>query len=408
MSTLSLCKTTVSMVVPPLAKVAYLISVASPPNYVGLLEGDDDYSQSRILDVPCKVCGDFSSGKHYNIFACDGCAGFFKRSIRRNRQYVCKAKEEGTCVIDKTHRNQCRACRLQKCQDVGMNKDAVQHERGPRNSTLRRQLTNYFGDAGDGLMVTPPPGVLNLSIPKTPSLQRMEAPYPFNPSGIPCNPMMIMPRFPIAMPLPHFIPPHIPNPAVICESAARLLFMNVQWTKSMTSFTLLPLSDQILLLQRELEGTIHLRRCAISSTGRHVTFGTPLWNNGTGRKSRCISTQFLLDQHEFACLRAIVLFKTSFDTAGPSSSPVQVQEKVLADPAKITSLQDETQLTLNRYIATAHPGQPLRFGKLMLSLPSLRNVSTNTIEQLFFRQTIGNIPIVRIICDMYRAQPLSA
>lgn len=80
-------------------------------------------SKGRILDIPCKVCGDFSSGKHYNIFACDGCAGFFKRSIRRNRQYVCKANKEGTCVVDKTRRNQCRACRLAKCQKAGMNKD---------------------------------------------------------------------------------------------------------------------------------------------------------------------------------------------------------------------------------------------------------------------------------------------
>lgn len=31
-----------------------------------------------LLDIPCKVCQDHSSGKHYGIFACDGCAGFFK------------------------------------------------------------------------------------------------------------------------------------------------------------------------------------------------------------------------------------------------------------------------------------------------------------------------------------------
>ena len=78
----------------------------------------------RILyDIPCKVCRDHSSGKHYGIFACDGCAGFFKRSIRRNRQYVCKAKSEGGCMVDKTHRNQCRACRLAKCIHAGMNKE---------------------------------------------------------------------------------------------------------------------------------------------------------------------------------------------------------------------------------------------------------------------------------------------
>ena len=100
---------------------------------------------SRILyDVPCKVCGDFSSGKHYGIFACDGCAGFFKRSIRRGREYGCKSGEGEGCVIDKTHRNQCRGCRLRRCLQVGMNREAVQHERGPRNSTIRKQMTDLI------------------------------------------------------------------------------------------------------------------------------------------------------------------------------------------------------------------------------------------------------------------------
>ncbi|XP_026731070.1 nuclear receptor subfamily 2 group E member 1-like [Trichoplusia ni] len=80
----------------------------------------------------CRVCGDKASGKHYGVASCDGCRGFFKRSIRRNLDYVCK--ENGRCVVDVTRRNQCQACRFSKCLRVNMKKDAVQHERAPRPS----------------------------------------------------------------------------------------------------------------------------------------------------------------------------------------------------------------------------------------------------------------------------------
>ncbi|XP_029653749.1 nuclear receptor subfamily 2 group E member 1-like [Octopus sinensis] len=72
-------------------------------------------------DAVCLVCGDRASGKHYGVLSCDGCRGFFKRSIRRNLDYVCK--ESGACVVDIARRNQCQACRFRKCLDMKMNKD---------------------------------------------------------------------------------------------------------------------------------------------------------------------------------------------------------------------------------------------------------------------------------------------
>lgn len=81
----------------------------------------DSGPSSRKPDVMCLVCGDKASGKHYGVQSCDGCRGFFKRSIRRNLEYVCK--ENGNCVVDVARRNQCQACRFKKCLDVKMNRD---------------------------------------------------------------------------------------------------------------------------------------------------------------------------------------------------------------------------------------------------------------------------------------------
>lgn len=59
------------------------------------------------------------------LFSFQSCAGFFKRSIRRNRQYTCKNHGVGNCPVDKTHRNQCRSCRLRRCLEAGMNKEGI-------------------------------------------------------------------------------------------------------------------------------------------------------------------------------------------------------------------------------------------------------------------------------------------
>uniref|UniRef100_A0A673XMA3 Nuclear receptor subfamily 2, group C, member 2 n=1 Tax=Salmo trutta TaxID=8032 RepID=A0A673XMA3_SALTR len=77
----------------------------------------------------CVVCGDKASGRHYGAVSCEGCKGFFKRSVRKNLTYSCRSNQD--CVVNKHHRNRCQFCRLRKCLDMGMKMESVQSERKP-------------------------------------------------------------------------------------------------------------------------------------------------------------------------------------------------------------------------------------------------------------------------------------
>lgn len=71
----------------------------------------------------CQVCGDESSGNHYGVQSCEGCKGFFRRSIQKLMKYQCS--KDGKCEISKVNRNRCQYCRFKKCLAVGMSRDSV-------------------------------------------------------------------------------------------------------------------------------------------------------------------------------------------------------------------------------------------------------------------------------------------
>lgn len=92
----------------------------STPNSSRSSPGREQPQKESLL---CAVCGDNAACQHYGVRTCEGCKGFFKRTVQKNAKYVCLADKN--CPVDKRRRNRCQFCRFQKCLTVGMVKEVV-------------------------------------------------------------------------------------------------------------------------------------------------------------------------------------------------------------------------------------------------------------------------------------------
>ncbi|XP_073254105.1 nuclear receptor subfamily 2 group C member 2-like isoform X2 [Porites lutea] len=360
----------------------------------------------------CLVCGDRGTGKHYGIVACEGCKGFFKRSVRRNLSYSCQG--DGACLVDKMHRNRCQRCRLNKCLAMGMRKEAVQCERKPISACSENVANENHSQVSPQLSSLSPAAPAfcpensertSPTLPSTTSNSSQEAVSAF---------LSEEQRYIISSEHLHFKlkPPTLGVSTIsmdyVYEVATRLLFLTVDWARSIQAFRSLECADQLALLQSTWSDLFMLGVAQCSSSfplspmltlaALHLeeSENTEDEKSHVARKESNMVEKLLilkellfslekldLDLVEYALLKAIVLFN--------SDCPV------LKNPKQVEQLQEKAHRSLKHYVENMHPRNPERFAKILLRLPATRMLTQRAAEELFFSPLIGTVKIESIM-----------
>lgn len=366
----------------------------------------------------CVVCGDRASGRHYGVVSCEGCKGFFKRSMRKDQGYKCRLTKD--CDVNKNYRNRCQYCRLQKCLAMGMRSDTprtsaqVPARRSPDTSTpntapevgitidesfaqsLEEQPEEHVQDPAphadlkdrDSIM-----GAINrMARAITDTLEEeVEEVREL------CLPLVPLAR--AGFQLAATPPPSFLNIHLICEAASKLLFLTIHWTKALHVFGSLKKTSQVRLLRAswsdlfvlglaQTRDQLHLDSIltAIAAQFQEVAtldrLALPRVRQIT--QTVCKIKEYVtaldrlkLDQQEFGLLRTIALFGS--DTLSDSS---RYFEQIT--DAAVSELRE-------------HCGDEARFSRLLLRLSPLRSLQPDVLEELFFAGLIGNVQIDTVI-----------
>lgn len=321
----------------------------------------------------CAICGDRASGKHYGVYSCEGCKGFFKRTVRKNLSYHCR--EDKQCIVDKRQRNRCQYCRYQKCLHQGMKREAVQEERQRvkeqeegaeqenRSSANSEMPVEDIRQAEIALDLDTSDSAANLR-PGDPDAVN----FLLQPSGR--DPVMVKYLVNWASIIPHFNEIDIEDQICLLRAGWNELLIADFAHRSIHA------NDAIVL-----SGNVYIYRQTADSVRIGLIFERVL----TELVGKMKDMQ--MDKTELGCLRAIVLFNPD--------------AKGLSNPAMIDALREKVYASLEEYSKNQYPSEPGRFAKLLLRLPALRSIGLKCQETLFL-YSLGDRQMDDVLREMLK------
>ncbi|CDW56847.1 hepatocyte nuclear factor 4 beta, partial [Trichuris trichiura] len=318
----------------------------------------------------CIICKDRATGRHYGANSCDGCKGFFRRTVRKKQTYICRFSEK--CIIEKDKRNACRHCRFKKCLSAGMRKEAVQNERD--------QIKRRSGDQQDGTS-TSAIQCLSLLLGAEPVSSPIRATVITNTSnGHPEKSAKAATK--------------LATLTDIADAIKQQLLLLIEWAKTLPTFHSLALEDQV-------------EHLLLSVARRSIPYRDILLLNNDAFIPRSYSSQLhdinqvifrVLDElvepmrelnaddTEYACLKALLFFNPNTHGLKSNKEIKEVRQKVL--------------LGLQAYCNRSDKSGNLRFGNLLLLLPPLQAMSQQFVEDLQLVTIFGICRVDKLLDEL--------
>ncbi|XP_007537485.1 nuclear receptor subfamily 1 group I member 3 isoform X2 [Erinaceus europaeus] len=338
----------------------------------------------------CVVCGDRATGYHFHALTCEGCKGFFRRTVTKSVALFCPFA--GSCEVNKFQRRHCPACRLQKCLNSGMKKDmilsaeALALRRARQAQRRAQQVPGQLSKEQEELVQT-------LVGAHTRHVGTMFDQFvQFKPPAH---------LFACCQPLATMGPP-LPLLAHFADINTFMVEQVIKFTKDLPLFRSLPMEDQISLLKG---AAVEICQIALNTTfclqtqnflcgplrytvehGTHAGFQEEFLEllirfHKTLRRLQ-------LQEAEYVLLAAMALFS-------PDRPGVTCRQE-------IDQLQEEMALTLQSYIR----GQQLRsrsrflYAKLLGLLTELRSINNAYWHQIQHIQGLSAMmPLLQEICS---------
>nr|XP_057907400.1 probable nuclear hormone receptor HR38 isoform X1 [Doryrhamphus excisus]XP_057907401.1 probable nuclear hormone receptor HR38 isoform X1 [Doryrhamphus excisus] len=317
----------------------------------------------------CAVCGDSASCQHYGVRTCEGCKGFFKRTVQKNSKYVCLANKN--CPVDKRRRNRCQFCRFQKCLAVGMVKEVVRKDslKGRRGRLPSKPKVVVAHTVSPVSMIA---SLVRAHIDSNPNDGQVDY-SEYDEIDVCANQK---------------------EDASDVKQVYDLLMASLEvirkWAKCIPGFCEFSSKDQELLLESAFVELFILR---LAYRSNPETNKLVFCNGKVLHKTQCVKGfgdwidsimefsqnlhRMKLDVSSFSCLTALVIIT---DRHG------------LQEPKRVEDLQNQLITSLKDHVSGCPFSRPNYLSRLLGKLPELRTLCTQGLQRIFYLKLEDLVP----------------